>query len=163
MAELSMTGDVDKVVLGADTIWQNSDGWVPLKLGPEVIGNVFGKIDKEQSCLYLSGTMSVHPVKGSNFQIMFRKINGITFNFEPMELTTFDAHATNGIGIWYMAANNGNIISNTSVPEDDITGRLATMVFADYSLGYPNTITDWKITSNNPLKIPITFDKEVSQ
>lgn len=153
---------VKKILMGDKVVYQDSDGWIPLELGPEVIGDVFGKIDKEQSCLYLSGTMSVHPVKGGNFQIMLQKINGITFNFEFMELTTIDAHATDGIGLWYMAPNSGNIISNVNVSEDEIDGRLATIVFADYSLGYPETVTNWKITSNNPLKVPITFDKETT-
>lgn len=44
MANLSVDGDVDKVVLGADTIWQNSDGWVPLVLPDSALdGTVFFK------------------------------------------------------------------------------------------------------------------------
>lgn len=159
MADVDVPSSVSKVTLGSDTIWQNSDGWVPLKLGPEVVGNVFGKIDKVQRCIYLSGTVSIHPTKGGNFQIIIERIPGISFAINQVELNSIDKYATNGIGLWVIGLNSsGAIISNMSVPEDEIAGRLATIVMAEYSRGYPNTATNWTITDNEPLKIPITFD-----
>lgn len=159
MADVDAPSGVSKVTLGNDTIWQNSDGWVPLKLGPEVVGNIFGKVDKAQKCIYLSGTVSIHPTKGGNFQIIIEKIPGISFAINQVELTSIDKNATNGIGLWYIGLNYvGAIISNMNMPEEEVKGRLETIVLAEYSRGYPNTATNWTITDNKPLKIPITFD-----
>ncbi|AYM03563.1 hypothetical protein D8911_11420 [Levilactobacillus brevis] len=43
MASLEVPNSVSKVTLGSDTIWQNSDGWVPMKLPSGVTGNVMFK------------------------------------------------------------------------------------------------------------------------
>jgi len=43
MAELQVPSDVDRLTVGPDTIWMNSDGWVPLKLPDGVNGCVFFK------------------------------------------------------------------------------------------------------------------------
>jgi len=67
MADLQVSNDVDRVTVGPDTIWMNSDGWVPLKLPDGAKGSVLFH-DNGNGFAYLNGQIELSGVyaRGTN-------------------------------------------------------------------------------------------------
>lgn len=78
MAELQVPDDVSKVTMGGSTIWQNSDGWVPLRLPDGVSGNVLFK-DIGNGNAYLNGQIELSGLADRGTYTMLLPPDGYKF------------------------------------------------------------------------------------
>ncbi|WP_097558372.1 hypothetical protein [Levilactobacillus brevis] len=69
---------VDKMLIGNSVIYQDSDGWFPLKMGTNVGGFLLGKIDEANSQLLVVGAAST---KLDGYQIIVCANSVFKFNF----------------------------------------------------------------------------------
>lgn len=148
MAELSVTGDVDKVVLGADTIWQNSDGWVPLKPPAGINGTVLFR-DNLNGTASLLGSIgfakSLTPTDGSFIftTLLLSPPKGYEFLDTP----------------WSVGSKAPSMYALRGVKSDEsaINSDMATISFKNGSLYLENLVTYFQLNGNE--RVVINFDK----
>lgn len=148
---------VSGLVVGGDNFVPDT-GWEALQTGPGILGNVFGKIDREKSVIYLSGTISVNVLIGNNAQVLvLPNQNKFKFSIKgSIHMLTLDYTVQNpGLGDWWFATNgDGDLISATNVPRVP-ENHYATMILSSYAQNTPSSTLNWKITENNPIEVPI--------
>jgi len=95
---------VKKILMGDKVVYRDSDGWIPLKLGPEVTGNVFFK-DNGDGTGKIAGNISANMSKDGTKPDLcvyapqgysFSEIDWMDESFGPGIMATFGYSGSSG-------------------------------------------------------------------
>ncbi|MFC6290676.1 hypothetical protein [Levilactobacillus angrenensis] len=147
MAELEVPNSVSKITLGGDTVWQNSDGWIPLKLPDGVSGNVFFK-DYGDGTAGLVGSLGylTQATSDSLYTPSFKLLNppnGYTFldhnwqvgpSYGPTILVYTSMYTTSGSnqavqrGYGYISFADGNVTVVRAQHNSNLYGKIRVLI-----------------------------------